>query len=260
MAGIEFEIDGRGVATLTLNRPESFNSLDTSTTADFVARLDECEADPAIRVVCIRANGKHFCAGADVRKLPGRSGGDNAAPHGPTLPDLLRRLNGLARPTIALAQGGCIGGGAGIIACCDVAVLERSAFVTISEVRLGIPPVALIPYFVAAIGARQTRRYALSGERIEAAHCLDVGFAHSVCDPGQLTAAAAPIVDAMLRGGPDAIAKTKRAIADAAPVALTIEREAVLMAEIGGLLSSAEANEGLSAFLEKRIPGWYRGK
>lgn len=258
MASIEFAIDRRGVAFLTLNRPESFNSLDPQATADFVACLDRCEADRAVRVLCIRANGKHFCAGADVRQLPGRGTALPGPASAPSLPELLRRLNGLSRPTVALVQGGCIGGGAGLIACCDAVVAESSAFVTISEVRLGIPPVALIPYFVAAIGARQTRRYALSGERIDAARCQAIGFVHEICAPGRLAEAAAPVLDAFLRGGPAATARTKRVIAEAAPVALTGAQEAALLAEIGEIMNSAEASEGLAAFLEKRAPGWYR--
>jgi methylglutaconyl-CoA hydratase len=258
MGGVEFDADGRGVATLTLNRPESFNSLDPATVAAFVAHLDRCERDAAIRLVCLKANGKHFCAGADVRKLPGPGAPAEAGGDGPNLPTLLRRLNELSRPTVALAQGACIGGGAGLIACCDVVIAETSAFVTISEVRLGIPPAALIPYFAAAIGPRRLRRYALSGERIDAARCLEIGFFHEVCQPGALAAASAPVIDALLLGAPGATAKTKRLVAEAAPVDLSAEREAALLAELEEIAAAPEAKEGIAAFLEKRSPGWYR--
>ncbi len=254
-----FEVDGRGVATLTLNRPDRFNSLDAAMIAAFMAALDRCDAEEDIRVLCIRAAGKHFCAGADVRRLPGKDSAEPAA-KGPTLLDLLRRLNAVSVPTVALVQGGAIGGGAGLVACCDVVVAESEAFVTISEVRLGIPPAALIPYFIAAIGKRHLRRYALSGERITAARCREIGFFHEVCAPGTLAETAAPVIDAFLRSGPRAVAKTKSLVEEAAPLPSSPAYEAALHAELEEIVASPEAAEGIAAFLEKRAPRWYHDR
>jgi methylglutaconyl-CoA hydratase len=257
MPAIVFDLDARGVATLTLNRPERYNSFDAEGIADFVSHLDRCEREESIRVLQIRGAGKHFCAGANVRELPGRS--EASGPEaGPTLPTMLRRLNALAIPSVALVHGACIGGGAGLVACCDVAVAESGAFLSISEVRLGIPPGALVPYFAAAIGPRQLRRYALSGERIDAQRCREIGLVHEVCAPGALDETAAPIVDAFLRGGPKAVAKTKELIGEFAPAGLSVELEAALLAELSEITATAETREGIAAFLEKRVPQWYR--
>jgi methylglutaconyl-CoA hydratase len=258
MGSILFDIDARGVATLTLNRPEKFNNFDAESIGAFLAALDRCERSPAIRVLCIRAAGKHFCAGADVRQLPRKPSPGETRPEEPALTAMLRRLNSLPIPTVALIQGASIGGGAGLVACCDVAIAEADAYLMISEVRLGIPPAALVPYFAGAIGQRQLRRYALSGERIGAARAREISFVHEVCAPGQLSETAAPILDAFLLGGPRAIARTKDLIAEAVPVAWSEEADAALVAQLGDIVESPEATEGVAAFLEKRKPSWYR--
>lgn len=260
MAALLFEQDERGVATVTFNRPGSFNCLDQQSLGELIAILDNCERDADIRLLCIRAAGKHFCAGADVRTLPGQADRRDAVDSAPTLSTMLRRLNTTPLPTIALVQGACIGGGAGLVSCCDVVIAETTAFLSISEVRLGIPPAALVPYFVSVIGQRLLRRYALSGERIDATRAQHIGLVHEVCAPGQLAGMAEPIIDALLRGGPLSISQTKRMIAEAAPVALSEEREAELMMHFNEIIASPEAKEGVSAFLEKRIPRWYRAR
>ena len=257
MAAFLFDQAKRGIATITLNKPESFNTFDPQSISEFVGILDMCARNAGVRLLCIRAAGKHFCAGADVRALPGQVGPIDAGDRGPTLSTMLRRLNAMPLPTIALVQGACIGGGAGLVSCCDVVIAETTAFLSISEVRLGIPPVALIPYFAAVIGQRQLRRYALSGERINATQARDIGFVHEICPPGQLASAAEPIIDALLRGGPLALAQTKRMIEEAAPMALSEEREAALAADFDEIIASPEAKEGVSAFREKRTPRWY---
>jgi len=257
MAAILFDVDARGIATLTLNMPDRQNRLDSAALAEILAILDRCESDDAIRLLCIRAVGKHFCAGADIRDLrrgDDRTGGGQAQP---AMPTMLRRLSVLRVPTAALVQGACVGGGAGIIACCDAVVAESDAFVSVSEVRLGIPPASIIPYFAAAIGRRQLRRYVLSGERIDADRCREIGFFHEVCAAGELSRTAAPIIDAFLRGGPAAMTSAKRFIDEAAPVALSLEREAELLAQFDEIVESPEAVEGIAAFLEKRAPAWY---
>ena len=258
MSAILFDLDKAGVATLTLNRPERHNSFDDASTTEFMAHLDRCVNDHTVRLVCIRANGRNFCAGADVGSLPGKDAEPSSSKGAPSLLAMLRRLNQLTLPSVALVQGACVGGGAALVACCDVAIAERSAYLAISEVRLGIPPVALVPYFAAAIGVRHTRRYALSGEKIDAQRCLDIGFVHEICDQGGLSAAASPIVEAFLRGGPLAIGRTKAAALLLAPPEMSPEEEAVFLERMKETIASPEAVEGISAFLEKRAPRWFK--
>jgi methylglutaconyl-CoA hydratase len=256
-SAVQFDLDTRGVARLSLDCPTTHNSLDEVILREMLEAFDHCERE-AVRVLCLRANGKHFCAGANVRELSRRESGGANSQSTPPLMQVLRRLNTLPIPTIALVHGGCIGGGVGLVACCDVVVAEETAFFSIPEVRLGIPPAALIPYFVAAIGARQLRRYMLSGERFSGKEAWRISLAHQLCPAGHLSETAEPIIDSLLHGGPLALADAKRAALEVAPIALSEEREAALHHLVTDRANSPEALEGRAAFLEKRSPSWHR--
>ena len=131
-----------------------------------------------------------------------------------------------AKPTVALVHGFCVGGGTGIVASCDIVIAERGASFAISEARWGMAATIIFPQLVAAMGLRNVRRYALSGERFDARRAEVLGLVHEVCQPGQLDASAAPIIDALLKIGPEAQALSKLsalrcadALIDATPLA-----------------------------------------
>jgi methylglutaconyl-CoA hydratase len=242
---VQFDLDQRGVATVTLDSPATFNGLDFALTNEFIAVLSRCEN---ARVICLQGRGKHFCAGADVKSL------SDARPV--PLLKMLRYLNNIPRPTVGLIHGACIGGGVALAACCDIVVAEETSFFSIPEVRLGIPPVALLPYLVAAIGGRQLRRFLLSGERFGASEAANLGLVHRVCPTGDLRQSAETIVEGLLRGGPLAIANCKRSVMQATSVDLSEEEEELLNAEITRHAASPEAREGMQAFLQKHPPSW----
>ena len=256
-SAVQFDLDTRGVARLSLDRPTTHNSLDEAILREMLEVFDCCERE-TVRVLCLRANGKHFCAGANVKELSQRESGPVNSQSASPLMEVLRRLNTLPIPTIALVHGGCIGGGVGLVACCDVVVAEETAFFSIPEVRLGIPPAALIPYFIAVIGPRQLRRYMLSGERFSGKEAWRISLAHRLCPAGRLSETAEPIIDSLLHGGPLALADAKRAALEVAPIALSEEREAALHHLVTDRARSPEALEGRAAFLEKRSPSWHR--
>ena len=255
------DLDERGVATVTLNRPSIGNAYDGDMLVAMADAFAQLEADSAVRVVALRGNGRHFSVGADINWLnqahDGGPGAEGDAP--PSLTALLGALDAMARPTVALVHGACIGGGLGWAACCDIAVASRDAFFAIPEVRIGFSPAPILPYFDAALGARALRRYALSGERFDAEEAYRLGLVHGICPTGGLDEAAAPIIDSLLLGAPSALGETKRLLARVAGTAVPGDLARELERRGAEGRASAEAAEGRASFLEKRRPDWYPG-
>jgi methylglutaconyl-CoA hydratase len=255
------EVDARGVATVTLNRPRVNNAYNGEMIVRLLEIVPALAADPDVRVVVLRGNGPHFQAGADLKwidEVRGQGEAENLAVSRRTA-EAVRGLNELAKPTVALVHGGCFGGGIGVIAACDVVIAEDSAMFAITEARWGLMASIIIPQLNGAMGLRQVRRYALSCERFGAARAREVGLVHEVCAPGALDATAAPIIDAFLKSAPDAMAGTKAlALAHAHQI-----MDAAYFDELIDVHSrkraTEEAVEGLASFREKRDPAWYRG-
>jgi methylglutaconyl-CoA hydratase len=251
------DVDRRGIATLTLNRPDKGNSYSP---ALLEALLDACArlgADPAVRVIVLRGAGRHFCAGAEIGGAPpqageGRGGGAPRA----SIPMTCLALDAVPKPTVALVHGACIGGAVAMVACCDVVIAAQGAFFALPEVRLGFAPGPLIPFFLRAIEARRLRRYLLSGERFAAEEALRIGLAHEVCAVDAAEAALARIADELLLAGPNAAAHAKELLRRQAPPPSRELLEA-LQREFDARFDSAEAVEGRASFREKRNPNWY---
>ncbi len=246
------EIDARGVARLTLNRPERHNALNAEMIIQIAEAVEGFNRVPAARVMVLRANGKHFSAGADI-SAP--AGGAEAKPD---LIDALQILIAAPKPSLALVQGACIGGGAGWAAACDMVLAAEDAFFSIPEVRLGFPPGPLVSLFGAAMGTRAAYRYCLSGERFSAAEALDMGLVHQVCPAGGLDAAAEPLIEGLLLGGPQAQAATRAMLREQSRWAVSEQRLGEIREESTRRRHSAEASEGKASFREKRKPNWYR--
>ena len=167
-----------GLAILTLNRPEVHNAFDDALIADMTAALKEIDADAAVRVLVLSANGKSFSAGADLnwmRRMASYTEEENLK-DAAALAALMSTLNGLSKPTVARVHGPAYGGGVGLVACCDIAVASHDATFALSEARLGIIPAVISPYVIAAIGERMARRYFLTAERFSAAGSTPVAF------------------------------------------------------------------------------------
>ena len=163
-------LDERGVATVTLNRPEVSNAYDGALISGVLAAMDDLGRKPNLRVVVLRGNGKHFQAGADLKWINSvrpQSAEANEAASRATF-EAVQRLNTLPIPTVALVQGGCFGGGTGVIAACDVVIAADNALFSITEVRWGLTAAIIIPQLCDAVSVRQVRRYALTGERFGA--------------------------------------------------------------------------------------------
>jgi len=243
--------DRRGVATVTLNRPEVNNAFNGAMLTALAENFYRLGTDRKVRVVVLRGAGKHFSAGADLKAV--REEEDRPDPM-----KVLRILDGLVKPTIALVQGACIGGGVAWAAACDIVIAEDSAFFSIPEVRIGFCPFPMIPLFLRGLGARALRRYALTGERFAAAEALRLGLVSEVCPAGGLDAAAAAVIDEALHGAPNALEETKHIIAACLEGSSDAEPH-LLDAMFADARESAEAKEGVAAFRERRKPSWYPG-
>jgi methylglutaconyl-CoA hydratase len=245
------EIDARGVATLTLNRPDRGNAYDPALLAALMAEIARLGADPAVRVIVLRGAGKHFCAGAEIGGQAVTPPPDNRA----TLPGACHDLDAVAKPTIALVHGACMGGGLAFAACCDVVIATRDAIFALPEVRLGFAPGPLVPFLLRAMTPRSLRRYLVSGERFGAEEALRIGLVHALTDAAGAETALARLIDELLRAGPNAAVGAKQALrrlGDAPTLALLAE----LQAEFQAGFDSAEAQEGRASFREKRKPSW----
>lgn len=257
-----WSVDGRGVATVTLNRPEVNNAYNDALIEGLLHAMDALSARSGLRAVVLRGEGRHFQAGADlkwIRSVAAQSAEENErASHATAL--AVRRLNALPLPTIALVQGGCFGGGTGIAAACDVVIAADNAQFSIAETRWGLMAGIILPQLADAIGARQVRRYAVTGERFGAEEARRIGLVHEVVPLGELPAAGERIVDQVLQNAPEATAQTKAVALEfawGAPGAAAFER---LVKQHAARRRSAEAAEGLASFAEKRPARWYPGK
>jgi methylglutaconyl-CoA hydratase len=258
MSLVTTAIDARGVATLTLNRPDKHNALDGATTRELHAALVAVSADASVRVVVLTGAGASFCAGADIghmRSMMNATEEQNVE-DALLLARCLRTLDELHRPVIARVNGNVFGGGVGLVACADIAIGAASARFALTEVRLGIVPAVISPYVVTAIGNREARRLFLTAAPFDAEAACKLGLLHVVTEPGQLDEGVESQVGLLLRGGPQALRAAKQLVRR---VTLYTDRE-VLTEENARLLArlrvSPEGKEGLTAFLERRAPPW----
>jgi methylglutaconyl-CoA hydratase len=256
-----FEIDRRGVATVTLNRPKVNNAYNGELIQGLHDAMDALGRDAGLRIVVLKGNGRHFQAGADLAWIDGvaaQSPKENEAVSRLTA-EAVRRLDTCPVPTLALIQGGCFGGGTGIAAACDVVVASEDAIFSISETRWGLMAGIILPQLCHAMGVRQVRRYALTGERFDAHQAQRLGLVHEVSPTGDLEEAGARIVEAVLMNAPVATRATKlRSIASARAFIDDGEMRD-LIEEHARTRQQAEAREGLLSFKEKRKPASYPG-
>ncbi|MFA6205038.1 MAG: enoyl-CoA hydratase-related protein [Methylocystis sp.] len=251
-------VDANGVATLTLNRPDKRNALDYELIGLLKDALDDLDARADVRIITLEGAGDYFCAGGDIGsmiRVAQRSSSANEQ-DALALARMLHALDTASKPTIALAKGVVVGGGVGLLACCDIVVAADDASFSLNEVRLGLLPAIVAPFLIRAIGLRQLRRYALTAERFSAAEAQKLGLVHRVAPRLEVNLAHAAIVADLLRGAPGAQADVKNFFAecDGHGVDAELLREAAH--RLAARRSSAEAQEGLSAFLEKRAPRW----
>lgn len=253
-----YNLDEQGVATVTFNRPDVNNAYNGELLNGVLKAMDALGGKANLRVVVIKGNGKHFQAGADLKWI------NSIRPQSPeanreasrVTAEVIDRLNNLPVPVVALVQGGCFGGGTGVVSACDVVIAADNAIFSIAEVRWGLHPSIIIPHLNDAISVRQTRRYALTGERFNAEEARRIGLVHEVVPLADLWKRGGEIVAQILENSPYAIAKTKQHILESAWGGLDKPTLDALIDSHAAARQGPDAAEGLASFAEKRSAKW----
>jgi methylglutaconyl-CoA hydratase len=254
---LEIDIQN-SVATVWMNRPDVHNAFDETLIAELTQAFQQLDADTSVRVVVLAGRGKSFSAGADLNwmKRAAQNGVDDNLRDARALALMLRTIAEMKKPTIARVHGAALGGGMGLASACDIAVASTKAVFATSEVRFGIIPSAISPYVIRAIGARQAYRYFQTAERISAGRACEIGLVHEAVDAEQLDAKVKEIVDALILGGPlsQVAAKDLIVAVNHKPITDAVVEDTAQ--RIAHLRATPEARDGISAFLDKRKPGW----
>jgi methylglutaconyl-CoA hydratase len=246
------------IRKISLARPEVRNAFDEEMIAAINAAFLDVSRDKSVRVVVLAADGKAFCAGADLswmKRMANFSDAENVR-DARGLAEMLQTIYSCPKPTIARVQGDCYAGGMGLVAACDMAVASLSVQFCLSEVRLGLIPATIAPYVVRQMERSAARRFMLTAERFDARKAMDVGFIAAAVEPEQLDHTVALWSAALLQNSPAALAEAKRLLHDVSENALNAELIDDTANRIASIRASVEGREGVTAFLEKRSSSW----
>ncbi|WP_404197037.1 enoyl-CoA hydratase family protein [Streptomyces tauricus] len=236
----------RGITTLALDAPERRNALSARLVADLADALTEAGKDGDVRAVVLTHTGNTFSAGADL----------SDPPHPDVLVALLRQIVELPKPVVARVTGHVRAGGLGLLGACDIAAASQEATFAFTEVRIGVAPAVISMPLLPRLDPRAVARYYLTGEKFDAAEAARIGLVTLAAAAGEdADDVLAPVLDGLRRAAPQGLAETKRLLT--AKVLDTFDRDAAgLTALSARLFSSAQAREGMTAFLERRDPSW----
>jgi len=253
---LSLDLDG-AVASVRLTNSDRHNAFDDGLIADLIRAFEDVAQIVDIRAVILRSEGKSFSAGGDLnwmKRVAGYSYEENVADAG-LLARMLQVIDICPKPVIARVQGAAYGGGVGLVSSCDIAIGTPRAVFSLSEVKLGLIPAAISPYVVKAIGARAARRYFLTAERFDAAEAHRLGLLHEVVEEEDLDGAIDRVIQSIMASGPNAVSEAKDLIF-AVDRPLTQEIIDDTAHRISRVRATAEGQEGIAAFLEKRKASW----
>ena len=247
------------VTKVTLSRPELRNAMSDMTLRSLTEAFRAIGKDASVRVVIVTGGGKDFCAGADINwmKESGKLSPEEGKKDASLLADMLKAVDECPVPVIVAAQGSVYGGGLGLLAACDIAILADDAKMSFSETRLGIMPAVISCWVLPKIGAVNARRYYLTGEVFGAKEAVHMGLAHEAVPAEELSVKADAIAANVLKCGPAAVRAAKALLPRLEKLGLH-QQVGLAVDTLVRLRSSAEGQEGLAAFLEKRAPEWTR--
>ena len=240
----------KSVCVITLNRPKKHNAFNEVVITELGRVLKKIDTDENIQVVIINAEGKNFSAGADLdwMKRMGKFSREENEADALTLGNLFRQIDRLSKPTIALLHGCVMGGGIGLMACCDVTIATTETQFCFSEVKLGLIPAIIAPYIIRSIGCSLARRYFLTAELFSATEAKKIGLLHEVVNANELQSTGYSIAESIKKNGPQALLATKQLLNDLCPINENIiSKTAVFLATIR---SSEEARERIDDFLK----------
>lgn len=254
-----FDVSPEGLAVVQLNRPERRNAFDEAMIAALADAFETLKGADHVRMVLLRGKGEHFCAGADLEWMKRQGEHDRADNEADALAlaRMLKALHDLPQLTVALVRGAAMGGGAGLVAACDVGVAVKDAAFRFSEVRLGLTPANISPYVIEAIGPRMARALFATAESFDGAFAARIGLVHyEVADEAELEAMAEYLASLAFAAAPGAVADAKKLVRDVAgrPIEDALLHETAR--RIAARRASDEGREGLAAFLGRRKPAW----
>lgn len=254
---LRLESSSIGVTRVILSRPRYGNAYNGTMLCELLDILENLKKDSSVRVVLICGDGKNFQTGADINWLNEVRAKDSAANESVSRETacVMRSLDVLNKPTIAIVHGFCGGGGTGLISACDIVVAEKTATFAISEARWGVSASIIFPMLNAAMGVRNVRRYALTCEQFTALRALEMGLVHEVVDVGRLEEFASQLIQQILRCSPKAIELSKAGILRSCWTADS-EMFDVLLNDHATVRRSEDAKEGFASFLEGRKASW----
>ena len=254
---VSIETDGRGVATLWLDRDEKHNALSARMIADLYAAATALAEDDGVRVVVMAAKGKSFCAGGDLGWMREQFEAEPEvrSAEATKLAMMLQALNTLPKPLIGKVHGNAFGGGLGMMSVCDVAIGAEGVKLGFTEPRLGLIPATIGPYVCARMGEANARRVFMSARIFGAEEAVRLGLLARVVPAGELDAAVEDEVVPYLNCAPGAVARSKALLRTLGP---RIDRETIehTIGALADAWDTAEAHEGVAAFFDKRKPAW----
>jgi methylglutaconyl-CoA hydratase len=254
-AVINFEVDDRKVATLSLNRPEVRNAFNGELITKFTSILEEISED--VRVLILKGEGKAFCAGADLewmRSMAEYSQEQNIE-DSTGLSRLMSSLDACPVPVVGRIHGAAMAGATGLVSCCDYAVAGESTIFAFTETRLGLVPAVISPFVIRKVGYSFARAMFLTADRFDAKRAYEVGLVHRVVSDDQLDDAVDEVVESLLQAGPQAL-REARALVDRVWGRSPEEVADYTVETIARMRVSEEGQEGVASFLEKRPPNW----
>ncbi|MCW5588871.1 MAG: enoyl-CoA hydratase/isomerase family protein [Legionellales bacterium] len=246
------------IISITLNRPEKSNAFNQELIREFNRQLTTIQQDDTLRAVILKANGKHFSAGADLvwmQTAKDYSLEENLS-DAMELAELMKNLYLLNKPVIACVHGATLGGGVGLIASADIVLADPQASFCLSEVKLGLIPAVISPYVIAAIGERQARRYFITAEKFSCATAMQLGLVHESIHFENLFPEALRLANLISQNAPIAVKCAKSLVQRVSHRTIDEDLLRDTAMRIAKIRISNEGQEGLQAFLEKRQPNW----
>ncbi len=245
------------ICTLVMNRPDLHNAFNPQLISEMTTALHALASDAQVRVVVLTGAGPSFSAGGDISWMQASQGytNDQNLADARGLDAMFEALNSLPKPVIGRINGAALGGGVGLVACCDLAVAVEEARFGFTEVKLGLLPAVIAQYVVPKIGVSHSRALFVSGERFTSERAFEIGLIHAITSAEELDATVQSLAQRVLSGGPQAMGAAKRLVS----AMWELEREAARTYAIEAIAqarTSAEGQEGLAAFLTKRRPQW----
>jgi len=246
-------VEGVDIVRVTLNRPEVRNAFNEGLIAELQDIFTKLGSDERCRVIVLQANGKSFCAGADLnwmKSMANFTKEENVA-DSRKMAFMLNTIYACPKPVIAKVQGDAYAGGVGLASVCDILVASNQVRFCISEAKLGLLPATIAPYVIRALGEQASRRYFVTAEIFTAAHAKEMGFVHELVDPDALDSKVDEICQAILSNGPMAVMACKKIVRDISQQAITPALLEDTVERIANIRTSDEAQARMKAFLEK---------